>query len=331
MALITTINGKSFASEPGESILDAALKHDVQLAYSCRTGRCSTCKSKVMTGSSIALKPELGLSQQDREDGWVLTCVRSAETDVLIDAEDLGGTTLPSPRTFPCRIQSIERLTDDVLQVTLRLPPASELIFLPGQYVDLIGPAGIRRSYSLANMASVDKQLTLHIREVPDGAMSRYWFQQAAQNDLLRLHGPLGTFFLRHIANQHLVFLATGTGIAPVKAMLEALDTLESQDRPASVRVYWGGRRPSDIYWQPRTVGIPHRFIPVLSRADDQWDGARGHVQDSLLKDGFDPTQTVVYACGSDTMIHSARQALASAGLPGKRFLSDAFVCSASN
>ena len=331
MPLITTTHGKSFAIEAGESILDAALKQGIQLAYSCRTGRCSTCKSKVVEGQSVALKPELGLTDQEKAQGWVLTCVRSAVTDVTVDVQDLGGVTLPTPRTFPCRIQSLQRLAPDVLQVTLRLPPTSELAFLPGQYVDVIGPAGVRRSYSLANRAGADKLLTLHIREVADGAMSQYWFQQAAPNDLLRLHGPLGTFFLRDIAGRHLVFLATGTGIAPVKAMLEELGALAPQDRPAQVSIYWGGRLPGDLYWRPDALTITHRFVPVLSRADGTWTGARGHVQHALMKDGFDPANTVVYACGSDAMIHSARQASTQAGLPEKCFLSDAFVCSATN
>ena len=162
------------------------------------------------------------------------------------------------------------------------------------------------------------KQLELHIRRVDGGAMSDYWFGAAKVNDLLRLHGPLGTFFLRDVAGADLVFLATGTGIAPVKAMLEGLNSQAAA--PRSVTVYWGGRLPTDLYWDTRGAGTAHRFVPVLSRAGATWDGARGHVQDLLLAEGRDWDRAIVYACGSDAMIHDARRQLADCR-PGRRAL----------
>ena len=146
----------------------------------------------------------------------------------------------------------------------LRLPPTSALEFLPGQYIEVIGAEGLRRSYSIANAPRADKQIELHIREVPDGAMSRYWFREAKLNDLLRLRGPLGTFFLRGQAGKHLVLLATGTGIAPVKAILEGLSAMPADAQPRSVTVYWGCRGPEDHYWQPPELpGLAVlRFVP---------------------------------------------------------------------
>lgn len=329
MPVITTTQGRSFAIATSQSILDAALQEGVQLAYSCRTGRCSTCKCKVIRGSSTALHPELGLSHQELDKGWILTCVRTAETDLEIEADSLDGLELATPKTTPCRIQSLDRVAPDVLKVCLRLPPNNPLSFRPGQYVDVIGPGGVRRSYSLANAEQDDKMLELHIRAVEGGIMSNYWFEQAKVNDLLRLHGPLGTFFLRDIDQLDLVFLATGTGIAPVKAMLEGLEQTAPDQRPRSVTVYWGGRTPEDLYWDLAHASFPHRFVPVLSRADEHWTGMRGHVQQALIAERFDPARSVVYACGSDAMIHSARDVLLQSGLPENRFFSDAFVCSA--
>ncbi len=221
-------------------------------------------------------------------------------------------------------------MTPDVLKVVLRLPPTSEFNFYPGQYVDVIGSGGLRRSYSVANAPTADKLIELHIRRVDGGAMSAYWFDEARVNDLLRLHGPRGTFFLREIAGADLVLLATGTGIAPVKSMLEGLRTVPKAEQPASIAVYWGGRTRGDLYWQPDTSDLEFRFVPVLSRADATWQGKRGHVQDVLLSDGVDTSKMFVYACGSNAMIHSAHDLLRAAGLPDNRFHSDAFVCSAS-
>ena len=217
------------------------------------------------------------------------------------------------------------------MRVTLRLPPSNNFSFLPGQYIDVIGTEGLRRSYSIANAPRADKLLELHIREVPNGAMSQFWFQKAQVNDLLRLRGPLGTFFLRDTWGKDLVLMATGTGIAPVKAILEGLLALDADALPRSITVYWGARHREDLYWAASGFEtLPYfRFVPVLSRADADWPGERGHVQDTVLRDHLVLESTVVYACGSDAMIHGAQTKLRAAGLPERQFHSDAFVCSA--
>lgn len=331
MPAIALSNGLSYASEPGQTLLDAASQANVAMAYSCRTGRCSTCRCKVVRGESTALQDESGLSEAEKAAGWILACVRSAVTDMELEVEDLGGLTLPPVVTLPCRIQELEKVAGDVVRVVLRLPPGRELSFHPGQYVNVIGAGGLRRSYSLANAAASDKRLELHIRAVAGGAMSEYWFSRARVDDLLRLNGPLGTFFLRNVGGLDLIFLATGTGIAPVKAMLEGIEALPPAVRPRSVAVYWGGRTVDDLYFDVASLPGDHRYVPVLSRAGSDWTGARGHVQDVLLAEHPDLNGAVVYACGSDAMIHSARDSLLQAGLSDRRFLSDAFVCSAAS
>lgn len=158
--------------------------------------------------------------------------------------------------------------------------------------------------------------------------MSDYWFNHAKSNDLLRLNGPLGTFFLRECANNDVFFLATGTGIAPVKAMLESLTQLPDEQQPKSITVLWGGRKPEDFYIDIAAIPGKRRFIPVISRPNEDWTGAIGYVQDVLLSIAPDLSNAAVYACGSDNMIHSAKQVLSNAGLPLARFYSDAFVSS---
>jgi CDP-4-dehydro-6-deoxyglucose reductase len=186
----------------------------------------------------------------------------------------------------------------------------------------------LRRSYSVANAGTVLQQIELHVRQVHVGEMSHYWFDQAKPNDLLRLNGPLGTFVLRDTVGLDLLLLATGTGIAPIKAMVEGLVTAPAARLPRSVTVYWGGRTAPDLYWDPATLAIHHRFVPVLSRADAGWTGARGHVQQAVLATIPDLGNAAVYACGSYAMIQSARTELVAAGLPKNRFHSDAFVSS---
>jgi CDP-4-dehydro-6-deoxyglucose reductase, E3 len=329
MFSVALSRGKRFAAEAGLSVLDAAAGAGILLPYSCKTGRCGACKCRLIAGHTGKLRDENGLSEEEVAAGWMLSCARSAESDLILEADELDGTTLPRARTLPCRVHSLQLLATDVLRVELRLPPAANFGFVPGQYIEVVGLGGVRRSYSLANANASANLLELHIRAVTGGAMTEYWFRKAKVADLLHLRGPLGTFFLRDVADMNLVFLATGTGIAPVKAILEAMPQRAGADRPRTVTVLWGGRRASDLYCDIGGIPGDHRFIPVLSRAESDWSGARGHVQNVLADLYSDFREVVVYACGSNAMIQSSKGMLLDAGLPPNRFLSDAFVCSA--
>lgn len=326
-ATVVLANQKTFLAPLDSTLLDAARHAGVVLEHSCRTGRCGTCKARVVEGEAQALGSNVALNASEQAAGWILTCTSGALTDMRLDISDLDLPADVVTRTLPCRIDQMERLASDVMRLVLRLPPKSGLNYVPGQYIDLIGNNGLRRSYSIANAPAEDARLELHVRRLPGGAMSEYVFEKAKVNDLLRLHGPIGTFFLREVAGLDLVFLATGTGIAPIKAMLAALATRDECLRPRSVTLLWGGRRPEDLYWLPPSEDVT--YVPVLSRAGEAWEGARGHVQHVFLaRPAGDWRQTRVYACGSIEMIDSARAALTRAGLSTRHFFSDAFVSS---
>lgn len=329
MHKVSLANGKSFICESGQTLLEAAQKSNLNLPYSCKTGRCSTCKARVISGVTHAKVDELGLADSRNHENEILTCVRTAESDVQLDVEDLGDIQVPASKILPCRISSLKFLAKDVIEVMLRTPPAQDFQFLAGQYVDIIGPNAVRRSYSIANYFQVKGELALHIKNVPGGVLSQYWFERAKVNDLLRINGPFGTFFLRNCKGKDLVFLATGTGIAPVKSIVESLVSLSSDQQPQSVSIFWGGRHRSDLYWQPnKNYGLSRvNFIPVLSRPDLNWEGATGHVQNVLLEAGIPLMSSLIYACGSENMIKSAYSILTKKGLPPDQFFSDAFVC----
>jgi CDP-4-dehydro-6-deoxyglucose reductase len=326
MSSVSLSNHKKFECPAESTILDAAKSHNLVLEYSCRTGRCGTCKAKVISGNTRAVKTEESLTAEELHDGYILTCARTALDNVSLDIEDLGRLAAIKTQTLPCRIDSIRPLTDDVMQVILRLPPKNNFAYLSGQYIDVIAKNGIRRSYSIANSKLLSDKVELHIRQVENGELSQYWFEEAKQNDLLRFEGPYGTFCLRDKPQKNIIFLATGTGIAPIKSILEDLNSAAEQTH--NIYLYWGGRHTQDIYWQPEFGTIQINFNPVLSRADVTWTGRRGYIQDALMADNIDLSHSVVYACGSDQMIHSAQKSLILNGLDSKNFYSDAFVSS---
>jgi CDP-4-dehydro-6-deoxyglucose reductase, E3 len=330
MSHVTLANGAVFAAEPGTTILDAALAQGLVLEHGCRTGRCGSCKARVVAGRTAALHAPLALTSAEAAEGWVLTCASEALSDVQLDIEDLGALAGYLPRVTPSRIDSLERAADDVMRVVLRLPPASPLRFLAGQHIAITSPAGVRRSYSIASAATAPGKVELHIRRVDGGRFSDYWFGAAKPNDLLRFDGPRGSFFLRPVEGLDVVFLATGTGIAPILSMLAQLAVAPGA-HPRSVSLYWGGRHVQDHYLDPAAALPGLRYVPVVSRGDAQWHGARGHVQDVLVADvalGRAPALAgaAVYACGLERMIRDARSALLDAGLSPRRFHSDAFV-----
>lgn len=327
MNVIHTTTGLAFNSLADKSIVDAAIASGVFFPYSCKTGRCKTCKCKVVAGQTTLLADELGLTDAEKADGWILGCVRKPMSELIINASGVSKFQMPQVKMVPCRISALELLSSDVLRVTLRLPPNNHLQYLAGQYIDVI-KGDIRRSYSVANACTKDGKIDLHIKRFSGGKMSEYWFEQAKVNDLLRLNGPLGTFFLRDCAGKDLIFLATGTGFAPVRAILESLSQTKPEDLPRSIKVYWGGRVLPDLYSDAPDIGFPYSFKRVLSRGAD--GDAQGYVQNVCLGDVTDFQNTQVFACGSNVMIEDARNLLVKAGLEETEFYSDAFVCSAS-
>ena len=328
MYVVTLSNGRTFAADPETSILDAARTQGVVLDYSCRTGRCGICKAPVELGETVVLRSEdQSLSADEAARNIILTCCRAAAGDVRLDIEPLDRLADVEIKTLPCRIVSIDRVAPELVKLVLKTPPASPLRFVAGQYVDVIA-ADARRSYSLANAPRADGLLELMIKRCPDGVMSAYWFDRARAGDLLRLEGPFGTFFLRDEAPANIVFLATGTGIAPVKALLEELATDPSRAARHRLDVFWGNRDAASFCWDPSQLGLDIGFHRLLSGLGAGWGGRRGYVHDTAIRDGFDAANSVVYACGSNDMILTARAALLALGLPPRRFFSDAFVSS---
>ena len=320
---IKTEENKEFISVEGGTILESALSAGFVFDYSCKNGQCGTCKTTLLKGEIIEIQEQLALNKEDANNQF-LTCCCVAASDILIDAIDLSAMHGIEVKILPTRINSLDLLSEDIMQVKLRLPPASNFEFLEGQFIDIIGPNSIRRSYSIASIPS-NEEIIFLIKKVEYGELSNYWFNKARQNDLLRIEGPKGTFFLRDKSKQ-LVFLATGTGIAPIISILNGLDSQSDFNQIENISLFWGNRVQQDFIWSPNFKKINVDFYPIISRKDDNWKGEIGYVQDIALR-VCDNTQKInVYACGASEMIDSAKVGFTKAGLNEKDFHSDAFV-----
>lgn len=328
-------SGIQFEAHAGESLLAAGIRQGIGLPYGCKDGACGSCKCKLVSGqvqqSNFQRK---ALSEEEEAQGFVLTCSARAQSDITLESRQVTPAGALPIKKMPTRVSSLVRKTEDVVLMQLQLPANDNFVYRAGQYVEFIMRDGARRSYSMANAPSHGPGVELHIRHMPGGRFTDLVFGSMKEKDILRIEGPMGSFFLREASNKPMVFLASGTGFAPLKALLEHMQHC-GITRP--VTLYWGGRRPADLYmddWvRAQCAAMPHlRYVPVVSDAlpEDAWQGRTGFVHRAVLEDFPDLSGHQVYACGAPIVVDSAqRDFCAQAGLPADEFFADAFTSEA--
>jgi CDP-4-dehydro-6-deoxyglucose reductase len=322
-----------------QTVLDAALAAGILLPYSCRSGACSTCKAKIVSGTIQPVpSAEVVLSPEEREAGYTLLCQARATSDLVVESREIRLASDIQVRKLPSRVTSISRPAADVAVLQLQLPATETFKFYAGQYVELILKDGKRRSYSMANPPHSATALELHIRHLPGGLFTDHVFgvgaTQMKEREILRIEGPLGSFFLREDSQLPIVMVASGTGFAPIKAIIEHM-VHQNIKRP--VTLYWGGRRPCDLYMhalaQSWAATIPNFiYVPVVSDAlsEDAWTGRTGFVHKAVMEDFPNLSGYQVYACGAPIVVDSARREfVAQCHLPDEAFFADSFTSEA--
>lgn len=333
-------SGHTFDCDESQNVLAAGLEAGYMLPYNCRSGFCRTCKSKILTGTvSYADKPMSHyLTADEHVAGFALLCQANPRADLTVETDEILGAEHLRPRETPCRIVAMERLTNDVMLVRLRLPMNENVRYFPGQHLSFDLGAGVRREYSMAGASRPEgvTEFELHVRHTPGGLFTDKLFNQTKLRALMHIEAPLGTFFLRSDRDNNVIMMATGTGFAPIKAMIEhAISTGEINRR--NFQFYWGGRSEEDLYmadvvrgWDEMHPGF--QFIPVLSRPPSDGAGAVrvGYVQDQVLRDHPDLSGFDVYACGSPGMIADADQRFTALGARAPaHFYMDEFLTAA--
>ena len=331
-------SGRSFSALAGESVLAAAIRAGVGLPYGCKDGACGACKCQKTQGTVVhGSYQSKALSAEEEAAGWVLTCCAVAQTDVVLQSRQVTDESAFPIKKMPVRVTSMTAQSPDVVQLRLQLPASEPLRYHAGQYVEFLLRDGVRRAYSMANAPhtlSATPSIELHIRHMPGGLFTDHVFGSMKEKEILRIEGPFGSFYLREDSDKPIILLASGTGFAPVKALIEQLQFKGSR---RAVTLYWGGRRPADLYmdaWvRERMADMPQlRYVPVVSDAvpEDGWSGRSGFVHQAVLDDFADLSGHQVYACGAPIVVDSARAAYtAERGLPPEEFYADAFTSEA--
>lgn len=322
-------SGRRFLVEGHETVLEAASRQGIGLPYGCRNGLCGSCKGKLLSGKITYRQPPEGLSTDEKSHSHALFCQACPKSDLLINIAEINtGSDVPV-KHFPAKITHMERLNHDVMRIDLKIPEAMRFQFLAGQYIDFILPDQRRRSFSLANAPHDDTHIVLHVRHIRDGRFTGEIFDHMQVNDIVRIEGPLGSFFLREDSKRPVIFMAGGTGMAPIKGIIE--HTL-AKNIKRDFHIYWGARSLEDLYmhnivqqWADAHSHI--HYTPVLSepKDPDNWSGRTGFVHEAVLQDIKDFSNYEVYASGPPAMVYTGRDAFLPHGLNAEWYYSDAF------
>jgi CDP-4-dehydro-6-deoxyglucose reductase len=325
-------SGRSFGIEPGQSVLDAALRAGLNLPHSCKSGNCGSCRARLLEGEvRYPNGSPLGLSEAERADGLVLLCQARAGSDLVIETFEPAAPDEVLVKRLPSRIERIEQLAPDVVAVYLKLPAAERFDFQPGQYVDVLLSKGRRRSFSIASPPHDSRLLELHVRLAPGGEFTGPLFAGRMAGALLDIEGPLGHFIYREpaagTALAPMLLVGGGTGLAPLMSILRHVTEVGVA---RDMMLYWGVRTERDLYADAslerlaaRERGL--RYVPVLSEPSSGWRGRAGLVHEAVLADVIDLTRHEVYASGPPAMIEAVRREFTARGVEPSRLKFDSF------
>jgi CDP-4-dehydro-6-deoxyglucose reductase len=328
-------SGRTFHVEAGEAVLAAGIRQGIGLPYGCKDGACGSCKCKMVSGKVVhETHQSKALSAEDESSGLILTCCARPQSDLVLESRQVTEIGAMPIKKMPTRVTSMVRKSPDVMALQLQLPAKDTFGYRAGQYVEFILRDGARRSYSMANAPHLGPDIELHIRHMPGGKFTDHVFGAMSEKEILRIEGPFGSFFLREDSSKPIIFLASGTGFAPIKALIEHM---QHKGMERAIALYWGARRPVDLYmdgWVNEQLrSLPNlRYIPVVSDAtvEDAWTGRTGFVHQAVLQDFPDLSGHQVYACGAPIVVESARKDFSAlAGLPTEEFFADSFTSEA--
>jgi len=313
----------AFDAAPAETLLAAATRAGVRLPHACTLGGCGTCRVRVTSGDVRYEAWPLALAADEAAQGFALACQAQPTTDVTIDVSRIE---VAEPTRHQAMVIDVAHHGELVTHLKLVLPELATFEFRPGQHMNICLEDGVQRSFSMASRPA-GNEIDFHIRRIAGGRFTDAALQALLPGDMLEVELPHGTFCYHAEDYRELLMVATGTGLAPIKSILESLH--DDPDCPP-VALYWGARDESWLYADAEIRGWAERlydfkYHPVLSRPGPSWQGRTGHVQEAVLADFTDLSEHSIYLCGSPNMIRDAKRAFLDRGASLDHLYSDGF------
>ena len=319
-------SGLEFHVKPSQTILEGAIASGITLPYGCQDGACGSCKGKVISGKYFLNEYQSSaLTDSDIKAGNTLYCKSMAQEDLVIEPNIPEVYDQYSPKVLPVKVESLTRLNHDVMQMFLKLPAKETFRFKAGQYIEFIMGDGSRRAFSMAN-APLDSMIELHLRLIEGGKFTSFVFNEMKEKSIHRIEGPIGQFYLRD-SEKPIIFIAGGTGFAPIKSIIE--DMIANKNK-RKIYLYRGVRSKKDFYmnelvndWIKKLEGLT--YIPVVEDGLSE-DARSGYVHHAVLEDFKNLNDIQVYCCGAPGLVENAFKDLTKSGLPDDQFFADAFT-----
>lgn len=322
---------RTFSTKGGNTLLRSLAEAKLFLPSGCGgRGSCGTCKCRVVSGGGPLLPTEIPyLNRSEIETNVRLSCqIKVKENIEVAVAEEL-----LSVREFKAVVERMTDLTNDIKGLRIALPEGETVKFKAGQFVNLISPpyADIKeptsRAYSISSSPSDDRAVELIIRLVPNGIVTTYVFENLHEGDRIDLIGPYGDFFLRE-SSREIVFIAGGSGLAPIKSIV--LDMIEKKISNRPAKFFFGAVRAADLYYVDEFRKIEEanpwfKFIPALSGDENPHNFEKGLVTDVVARHYDEMSNHEAYLCGSPGMINACIKVLAGQGLPENLIFYDKF------
>ena len=322
-------SGHTFTVEPGESLLEAALRAGLSLRYSCNSGSCGDCRARRVSGElGDVLHHDYVLSERERSDGQFLLCRAKAATDLVLEVTEARGVADVPHQQLSTQVCKLTRLNDDVMDVQIRTPRSKTLWFLAGQHVRLTLDGLAPRNKSIASCPCNGLVLQFHVHRAANDPFSEHVFTKLKLRDTVEIEGPFGDFVLDEAAARPMIFIAFETGFAPIKSLIEHAISLDINQ---PIWLYWVARDAQDHYlanycrsWHDALdafefIEISGDTVGAMTAAEVAMARAAARIRtDHCDLSGFD-----VYVNGPDTLFAEINTVLLAQGLPPERLFID--------
>jgi len=322
-----------FDVEENETILDAAMRQNIDLPYGCRGGACGCCAGYIVKGEVYYDDEPIALNDDMQANQQALFCMAKIKSDLEISIEEIEELSQIQVKTLGCHVSSKNKLCHDVISLQLSLDNNERLQYLAGQYIEFVLEDGKRRAFSIANAPHKDNFLELHIRHVDGGIFTDFLFESMPENSSLQMQGPLGSFYLREGRKRPIIMMGGGTGFGPIKAMIEHIEHVGFDQK---IYLFMGVRALRDLYmndmvtqWLAKNSNLV--FTPILSEPmdEDNWNGEIGFVHQAVAKQFVDLSEFDIYMSGPPPMVNTAVDVFVQQNAKKENMFSDAFEYSA--